>query len=60
MTEIATHTETHKIAAHALPHTEIETRQLDEVIGGAKASGVMFLAFTFKLVAVKTVSWAHD
>ncbi len=44
MTEIATHTETHKIAAHALPHTEIETRQLDEVIGGAKASGVMFLA----------------
>jgi type VI secretion system secreted protein Hcp len=27
---------------------------------GNKASGVMFLAFTFKLVAVKTVSWAHD
>jgi type VI secretion system secreted protein Hcp len=27
---------------------------------GNQASGVMFLAFTFKLVAVKTVSWAHD
>jgi type VI secretion system secreted protein Hcp len=27
---------------------------------GGQVSGVMFLAFTFKLVAVKTVSWAHD
>jgi type VI secretion system secreted protein Hcp len=27
---------------------------------GNDASGVMFLVFTFKLVAVKTVSWAHD
>jgi type VI secretion system secreted protein Hcp len=27
---------------------------------GNEASGVMNLAFTFKLVAVKTVSWAHD
>ena len=27
---------------------------------GNEASGVMYLAFTFKLVAVKTVSWAHD
>ena len=27
---------------------------------GGGATGVMFLAFTFKLVAVKTVSWAHD
>ncbi len=27
---------------------------------GNQASGVMFLVFTFKLVAVKTVSWAHD
>src|SRR5580700_3366336 len=27
---------------------------------GNQASGVMNLAFTFKLVAVKTVSWAHD
>jgi type VI secretion system Hcp family effector len=27
---------------------------------GNTASGVMNLAFTFKLVAVKTVSWAHD
>jgi len=27
---------------------------------GGNATGVMFLAFTFKLVAVKTVSWAHD
>lgn len=63
MTDIATYTETHTIAAHASPHAEIVTRQLDEVIGGgtsASGSGVMFLAFTFKLVAVKTVSWAHD
>jgi type VI secretion system secreted protein Hcp len=27
---------------------------------GNDAAGVMYLAFTFKLVAVKTVSWAHD
>jgi type VI secretion system secreted protein Hcp len=27
---------------------------------GNEASGVMYLSFTFKLVAVKTVSWAHD
>ncbi len=27
---------------------------------GNTASGVMYLVFTFKLVAVKTVSWAHD
>jgi hypothetical protein len=32
---------------------EMSTEQLDKVVGG-------FLAFTFKLVAVKTVSWAHD
>jgi type VI secretion system secreted protein Hcp len=28
--------------------------------GGSGASGALFLVFTFKLVAVKTVSWAHD
>ena len=35
---------------------------LASVSGGDKAgsTGVIFLAFTFKLVAVKTVSWAHD
>jgi type VI secretion system secreted protein Hcp len=27
---------------------------------GGEVSGTMFLSFTFKLVAVKTVSWAHD
>ena len=27
---------------------------------GTGAAGAMFLAFTFKLVAVKTMSWAHD
>ncbi|HXJ01601.1 MAG TPA: type VI secretion system tube protein Hcp [Micropepsaceae bacterium] len=27
---------------------------------GGATSGVFFLVFTFKLVAVKTVSWAHD
>jgi len=27
---------------------------------GTEAAGEMFLAFTFKLVGVKTVSWAHD
>jgi hypothetical protein len=32
--------------------TEVATEQLDQVIGG--------LQFVFKLVAVKTVSWAHD
>jgi hypothetical protein len=33
--------------------TELTTPELAEVAGG-------FLAFTFKLVAVKTISWAHD
>jgi hypothetical protein len=33
--------------------TELAEQQLAEVAGG-------FLAFTFKLVAVKTISWAHD
>lgn len=33
--------------------TELTTQELAEVPGG-------FLAFTFKLVAVKTISWAHD
>ena len=28
--------------------------------GGAKAAGVFFLSFTFKLVAVKTISWSYD
>jgi hypothetical protein len=37
--------------------TELSTEDLRAVSGGA---GTMFLAFTFKLVAVKTVSWAHD
>jgi hypothetical protein len=32
--------------------TEVATEQLDDVIGG--------LQFIFKLVAVKTISWAHD
>ena len=27
---------------------------------GGATSGVMYLAFTFKLVAVKTMSWSHD
>jgi type VI secretion system secreted protein Hcp len=27
---------------------------------GGSASGAMYLVFTFKLVAVKTISWAHD
>jgi type VI secretion system secreted protein Hcp len=27
---------------------------------GGNVSGVMYLAFTFKLVAVKTVAWSHD
>ena len=28
--------------------------------GGGQTSGRFFLVFTFKLVAVKTISWAHD
>lgn len=31
-----------------------------ETGGGAATSGVVFLRFDFKLVAVKTISWAHD
>jgi hypothetical protein len=39
-------------ATVSLPQTEVMPEQLDEVIGG--------LQFSFKLVAVKTISWAHD
>jgi hypothetical protein len=39
-------------AKHDEP-AELTERELAEVAGG-------FLAFTFRLVAVKTVSWAHD
>jgi type VI secretion system secreted protein Hcp len=28
--------------------------------GGANVSGMIFLRFDFKLVAVKTISWSHD
>jgi type VI secretion system secreted protein Hcp len=28
--------------------------------GGASTSGMIFLRFDFKLVAVKTISWSHD
>ena len=34
------------------PTDELRDDQLDKVTGG--------LAFVFKLVAVKTISWAHD
>jgi len=33
--------------------TELTANEMEHVSGG-------FLSFTFKLVAVKTVSWAHD
>jgi hypothetical protein len=33
--------------------TELTADEMERVSGG-------FLSFTFKLVAVKTVSWAHD
>jgi hypothetical protein len=33
--------------------TELTADEMERASGG-------FLAFTFKLVAVKTVSWAHD
>jgi hypothetical protein len=33
--------------------TELTQHQLAEAAGG-------FIAFRFKLVAVKTISWAHD
>lgn len=34
---------------------ELPDAALESMVGGA-----MYLTFTFKLVAVKTVSWAHD
>lgn len=37
---------------------QLSDQTLDGVVGGA--DGLMPLAFIFKLVAVKTVSWAHD
>ncbi len=36
--------------------TELTENEMERVSGG----GTPFLVFTFKLVAVKTVSWAHD
>ncbi len=37
---------------------QLSDRDLQAVAAGG--GGVMMLQFTFKLVAVKTVSWAHD
>jgi uncharacterized protein len=34
------------------PKAELSNKELDDVVGG--------LQFTFKLVAVKTISWSHD
>jgi hypothetical protein len=36
--------------------TELTANEMERVSGG----GGIPLVFTFKLVAVKTVSWAHD
>jgi hypothetical protein len=36
--------------------TELTANEMERVSGGAGTP----LVFTFKLVAVKTVSWAHD
>jgi bacteriocin-like protein len=38
--------------------TELTANELEHVSGGG--GGEARLVFTFKLVAVKTVSWAHD
>jgi hypothetical protein len=49
-------TQNHSIEAKSVEPTgreELAEQQLAEVAGG-------FLVFHFKLVAVKTVSWAHD
>jgi hypothetical protein len=54
---------------HSTQPAELTDEQLDAVAGGntstssttsSQSSGTPFLQFTFKLVAVKTVSWAHD
>jgi bacteriocin-like protein len=37
--------------------TELTANEMESVSGGG---GEARLVFTFKLVAVKTVSWAHD
>jgi hypothetical protein len=44
---------------------ELSEQDLAAVTGGGGGTttagpGPTFLAFTFKLVAVKTISWAHD
>jgi hypothetical protein len=41
------------LAASRPARPEVTTEQLEQMIGG-------LLSFTFKLVAVKTISWAHD
>jgi hypothetical protein len=55
------------VSVQATPQTEIVDLTLDELetvsgggtrkSGGNTASGAMFLTFTFKLVAVKTISY---
>jgi hypothetical protein len=42
------------------PMKALQTLSDSELTAVSGASGKMFLVFTFKLVAVKTVSWAHD
>src|SRR5450755_1461135 len=41
-------------------HSALGPGQVEAAKRASKGSGKMFLRFTFKLVAVKTVSWAHD
>ena len=60
MTNAAPRTESRTLETNEPPGTQMTTEQLDQVIGCAGNGAVPFLVFTFKLVAVKTISWAHD
>ena len=40
--------------------TELTANEMERVSGGGGGGGGAPLTFTFKLAAVKTISWAHD
>jgi hypothetical protein len=43
-----------ELTFESVAKSELSEQEMDGVVGGA---GQPFLAFTFKLVAVKTISW---
>jgi hypothetical protein len=52
MTNLVEREQTNQVTELTTQVTELTANEMERVSGG--------LSFTFKLVAVKTISWAHD